>query len=181
MDALRAILTRRSIRKYTDKQVSDETVLMLLKAAMSAPSSKNLQPWYFVVIRNRELLAKVPEFHPYADMLPQAALGILICGDAQKSAQEVWVQDCSAATQNLLLAAHALGLGAVWLGVYPRQERVRGMRQLVNLPQHIHPLALVAIGYPAEQKPPASERFSLDKVFLDRWGVPYQKQKATDK
>jgi len=164
-----SINSRRSIRKYTTQQVTDEQVTELLRAAMSAPSAGNQQPWRFVVIRSRELLEQIPTFHPHASMTPQASLIVAVCGDMTNlRIPERWVQDCSAATENLLLAAHEMGLGAVWLGVYPTEERVEGVRQLVALPDYIMPLSMVAIGYPAEQ-PPAADRFDAGFVHYDHW------------
>jgi nitroreductase len=169
MDAVEAILTRRSIRKYTAEPVSDELAKELLEAAMAAPSAGNQQPWQFVVIRDRQLLSEIPSIHSYSSMVPQAALAILVCGDRQLARMpEYWVQDCSAATQNLLLAVHAKGLGAVWLGVYPREERVAAFRQLLGLPEHVIPMALVAIGHPAEHKP-RGDRYDPARVHADGW------------
>lgn len=169
MDALEAILTRRSIRQFTDQSVSEAVVEDLLRAAMSAPSAGNQQPWQFVVITDREILDTIPSIHPYSAMLRQAPLAILVCGDEQLETHKgYWVQDCSAATQNLLLAAHARGLGAVWLGIYPRMDRVAGLRKLLGLPEHVVPMALVAIGHPAEHLPPA-ERYNAARVHRNRW------------
>jgi nitroreductase len=169
MDAMAMILTRRSIRKYTQDPVTDSLVEELLKAAMSAPSAGNQQPWQFVVIRSRTLLEQIPTIHPYSSMVPDAQLAILVCGDLQAARLSgYWIQDCSAATENLLLAAHAKGLGAVWLGVYPREERVQGLQRLLGLPEHVIPMALIAVGYPAEQKPP-SNRYDAARVHNDGW------------
>jgi len=169
MDAMQAILSRRSIRKYTSQPVSEATVEELLQAAMAAPSAGNQQPWHYVVIRDRQILTQIPRVHPYSSMVPSAQLAILVCGDLQREKHAgYWVQDCSAATQNLLLAAHAKGLGAVWLGVYPREDRVAGLRKMLELPQHAMPLALIAIGYPAEVKAPA-ERYDPSRVHQDGW------------
>ena len=169
MDAMEGILSRRSIRKYTAQPVPDEVVQELLEAAMSAPSAGNEQPWQFVVIRNRQVLDAIPKIHPYAQMVTEAPLAILVCGDLHLETHSgYWVQDCSAATQNLLLAAHAKGLGAVWLGVYPREQPVGDFRKLLALPEHVIPLALVSIGYPAEKKPRA-ERYDPAKVHNDHW------------
>lgn len=169
MDAMEAILSRRSIRKYTSDPVDDETVAKLLEAAMAAPTAANQQSWRFVVIKDRALLEKIPDVHPYSSMTPGAAVVIAVCGETEDTKHPgYWVQDCAAATQNLLLAAHALGLGAVWLGVHPREERSEGIRALLGLPKHVAPLSLVAIGHPAEAKPPAG-RFDPAKVHLERW------------
>ena len=170
MEALEAILSRRSIRRYRSKPVPEKTVSELLRAAMSAPSANNLQPWHFVVVDDRAVLDAIQEFHPYSKMLSEAPLAILVCGDSRaEDKQSYMIQDCSAATQNLLLAAHAKDLGAVWLGIHPRQGRVEGCRKLFDLPDHILPLALIAVGHPAESKPRA-DRFDPSRVRRNRWG-----------
>ena len=169
MDTLTAIHTRRSIRKYTGQGVAEETITILLRAAMAAPSAGNEQPWHFVVITDRTILDAIPGFHPYAAMLKHASVAILVCGHlALEKYQGYWVQDCSAATQNILLAATAKGLGAVWTAVYPLEDRVAGMRKLLNLPDHVIPLSLVPIGFPAEQ-PGRADRFDAERVHKDRW------------
>ena len=169
MDALDAILSRRSIRKYTEQPVSDEVIEELLAAAMAAPSAGNEQPWHFVVIDDRAMLDEIPKFHPYSRMLEDAPMAILVCGDIELQKYEgYWVQDCSAATENLLIAAQAKGLGAVWLGVYPIEERVAGFRKLLGVPDHVIPFALISIGYPGEQKPGA-DRYNSSRVRRNRW------------
>jgi nitroreductase len=169
MEAMEAILSRRSIRRYTAQPIPDEVVTDLLKAAMSAPSAGNQQAWQFVVINERQVLDEIPAIHPYSRMVKQAPLAVLVCGDmALETNKGYWVQDCSAATQNLLLAAHAKGLGAVWLGVYPREERVVAFRRMFGLPEQVIPLALVSVGYPAEQKPSA-DRYNPAKVHYNHW------------
>ncbi len=141
----------------------------LLKAGMAAPSAGNQQPWHFVVIDDRQILDEIPTFHPYSSMLKDAAAAILVCGDkGSEKYPGYWMIDCSAATENILLAAHALGLGAVWLGIYPREDRVSGIRQLIRLPEPVMPLSLIAIGYPAETKPPA-DRYDEKKIHYNRW------------
>jgi nitroreductase len=169
MDAIEAIFTRRSIRKYLDKPVPVELVEKLLAAAMQAPSARNQQPWRFVVIDDRAILDEIPGFMPNAAMIAGAPLGILVCGDlALEKSSGYWVVDCSAAAQNILLAAHALGLGAVWTGVYPREKRMEGLRQLIGLPENVMAHSLVVIGYPAEQVQPA-DRFLPDRIRRNRW------------
>lgn len=167
MEAMEAILSRRSIRKYTDQNISFELVEELLRAAMSAPSANNLQPWHFIIISERQILDRVPEFHPYSSMLCSAPLAIAVCGDSELQ-PAFWVQDCSAASQNILLAAHARGLGAVWLAIYPREQRVQGLRKLLGLPDNIVPLSLISLGYPAVQKPPEN-RYDKVKVHHNHW------------
>ncbi len=117
MEVIEAILTRRSIRKYSREKITDNQIEIILKAAMYAPSAMNQQPWHFIVIDNREKLNRIMEVHPYSNMLKEAGLAILVCGDERlQLSKGYWVVDCGAATQNLLLAAHGIGLGAVWLG-----------------------------------------------------------------
>jgi nitroreductase len=161
------ILQRRSIRKYTSEHVDKAVITALLKATMSAPSASNRTPWHFVVITNRKQLDRLADAHPYGKMLYDAPLCIAVCGDTATS-ELYWIQDCSAATENLLLAAARLNLGAVWLGVYPRQERVTKVKQLLQIPPHIIPLNLIAIGHRAEQKE-ARTQYTEEKVHLEKW------------
>lgn len=169
MDAMEAILTRRSIRRYTAEPVAEDVIKKLLEAAMYAPSAHNQQPWHFVVIQERKILDRIPEFHPYSTMLGSAPLAILICGDSTLfKSPHFWPQDCAAATQNILLAARALGLGAVWMGVYPKDTLVDGLRTLFGMPEQIIPFSLIAIGYPAEERPRAN-RFNERRIHYNRW------------
>ncbi len=150
---IKTMMERRSIRRYSQEPVTDDQIKELLKAAMSAPSAMNQQPWHFTVIRSKETLNAITELHPYSAMLKEASAAIVVSGDHSKEvAEKYWVQDCSAATQNILLAASALGIGAVWLGVYPREERVEAVRKLLNMPKYISPLSIISLGMPAEQK-----------------------------
>ncbi len=169
MDNLQLLRNRRSVRRFTAQPVSPEQLDQLLRAAMSAPSAGNCQPWHFVVIDDRAIFEAIMQVHPYSQMLKEAPLAILVCGDQTLERYPgYWVQDCSAATQNLLLAAHALGLGAVWLGIYPREERVAAIRKLVGLPDNVTPLSLVAVGQPAETPPPV-DRFRPERIHTNRW------------
>jgi nitroreductase len=169
MDALETIRTRRSVRKYQDRPVSEELVRTLLEAAMSAPSARNGRPWQFVVIDDRRMLSEVARINPNAQMAMYAPLAILVCGDLRnETSPGYWVVDCAAATENILLAAHASGLGAVWTGVYPRQDRIDGLRRLVALPNDITPHSLVVLGYPAEQ-PAICDRYQPERVHRNRW------------
>ena len=168
MEALQAILTRRSIRRYTSQPVTDDTVTELLKAAMSAPTVGN-EPWSFVVIRDRATLDAVPTFHPHSQMLKQAQVAIAVCGDPTvETLKGRWLLDCAAATENILIAANARGLGACWVGIYPVEERILGLRDLLGIPGHVIPLCMVSIGYPAEEKGP-SARFRQERVHQGRW------------
>jgi nitroreductase len=169
VDAIKTILSRRSIRAYTDEPVSPEDMHLLLEAAMSAPSASNNRPFHFIAVRNKETLHRVRDFHPYARMLDQAAAAIFICAKpAEGSVPGYFQQDCAAAAQNVLLAAHALGLGAVWLGVYPREERVAGVRTLMNLPDDVIPFCIISIGYPNEEKEEIS-RYEEWRVHEETW------------
>ncbi len=163
------ILTRRSIRKFTDKPVTEEQIESILRAAMASPSGYNLQPWDFIVIKDRKILDKINEIHPYAKMTLESPIAIVVCCDtSEEKRKDFWVQDCSAATQNILLAAHALGLGAVWCGVYPIEKLIKGFKELLKIPSDVYPLNIIPIGYPAEKKEPA-DRYDGEKVHTDYW------------
>jgi nitroreductase len=169
MDTLKAILTRRSVRQFTNQDVSKEDLMDLLRAGMQAPSAGNEKPWHFIVIDDPELLHKIPEFHPYAEMLHQAPLAILVCSDRDlEKHRATWLQDCSAAIENILLTAHAKGLGGVWLGIFPNGDRVAGMQSLLSMPETIRPVGLVAIGHP-EQQPEPQDRFDPTRIHQNKW------------
>lgn len=169
MEFYDVLFGRRSIRKYADRSIPDASLQNILKAAMAAPSAGNQQPWQFIMIRDRAVLDRIPDVHPYASMMTEAQAAVLVCGDLSLEKHEgYWVQDCSAATQNLLLAVQAEGLGGVWLGVYPRRPRMTGLSELVGLPEHVIPFSLISIGYPAEEKGP-SMRFKPERIHTDRW------------
>ncbi len=169
MDTFETILTRRSIRQFTSKTIDEELQKKLLQAAMQAPSARNTQAWQFVVIDDRQILREISNIHPYADMLKQAPLAIAICGDFQlEESVDYLALNCAAATENILLAVHAFGLGAVWLAIHPRKQRIKDLRNLLNLPDDIIPISLVAVGYPKEQKGLAN-RFNPEKVHYNRW------------
>jgi len=169
MDAMEAIFTRRSIRHYTQEQVPDNLLESILRAGMAAPSAKNEQPWQFIVIRERSILDAIPQFHPYAEMLREAGLAVVVCGDLHlETSKGRWSQDCSAAIQNMLLAAHALGLGAVWVALYPDKDREEKIHALLRLPDHVIPLAIIPLGYPAEKKS-RSDRFERSRIHENRW------------
>ena len=168
MEAYEAIMTRRSIRAYTAQPVPNDAIKELLAAAMNAPSASNQQPWQFIVVTERRQLDALTTVLPYGQMLKGAPLAIAICGDMQLQEEEYWIQDCSAATQNLLLAAHAKGLGAVWLGVYPRSERVAGICKVLNLPAYVIPLCIVSVGYPLEPLPQV-RRYNEARIHYNQW------------
>jgi nitroreductase len=163
------VLARRSIRRYTDEDVSEEDVRYLLEAAMAAPSAGNEQPWHFIVIRERAVLDEIARVHPHAKMLAHAPLAFAVLGDPSVEKHEgYWVQDCSAATQNILIAATSRGIGTVWIGVYPREDRIAEMRRWLDVPEGIVPFAFIGVGHPSEEKPP-SERFDEERVHRERW------------
>ncbi|GAA0721288.1 nitroreductase family protein [Clostridium malenominatum] len=166
---MNAIFKRRSIRKYTGEKVSEELLKKLLEAAMAAPSAGNQQVWEFIVVRDRKVLEDITKVHPYAQMLKEAGAAIVVCADiSREKYKNYWVQDCAAATENILIEAEYLGLGAVWLGVHPVEERVRGIKDLFKLPKDVYPLSIISIGHPAEKKEPAN-RFDENKIHYDRW------------
>lgn len=169
MEIFETIQTRRSIRSFLDKPVADELLMQVIGAAMLAPSAGNQQPWHFIVITDREKLDQVVAFHPYSKMITRAPAAILICGEPEgKKWPTFWVQDCSAATQNLLLAARGLGLGTVWAGIYPEEDRIQGARSLFNVPQSVIPFAIVPIGWPdAEFK--EADRFKPERIHRNSW------------
>lgn len=167
---MKEIFERRSIRKYLDKPVEDEDLHKLLRAGMYAPSAGNERPWHFVVIKNKETLEKIPTFHPHTAMLKEAPLAIVVCGDTSNLKYDgaFWVQDISACIQNILIEGQYLGLGTCWCGVYPREELVKEVSDLLDLPDHIKPVAIVAVGHPAEARE-VKERYKEDRVHHERW------------
>ncbi|MFX0167726.1 MAG: nitroreductase family protein [Candidatus Hodarchaeota archaeon] len=164
---IQTILARRSIRQYTDEPVSEDDIMALLQAAMAAPSGSNLKPWHFVTITERTKLNALAEVKTAANMLKKASLCITVCGD-ENASESYWVQDCSAATENILIAASALGLGAVWIGIYPLENRVNPVKEILELPDAIIPLCLIAIGHPAEEKEPRTQ-YDASRVHREQW------------
>lgn len=169
MEVMEAIRGRRSIRKFEDKPVPESMVREMLDAAMMAPSAGNAQPWQFVVVDDRTVLDAMVDLHPYIKMVAQAPLGILVCGDLRlEKYAGYWVQDCAAAMQNMLLAVHAMGLGAVWTGIYPMQDRVERFRTLFNLPEQVVPLGFAPVGWPA-QAPESGSRYREDRIHKNTY------------
>jgi nitroreductase len=166
-ELIETIFARRSIRKYTAEPVREGEVKTMLEAAMAAPSASNRKPWHFIVVTERQILDNLGRAHPYGKMLLKAPLCVAVCGDRTISARH-WVQDCSAAAENILLAAAALGLGAVWLGVHPREERVSAVRKILSIPENIVPLNLISIGHPAEEKEPRTQ-YDEVRVHHEYW------------
>ncbi len=163
------IFARRSIRSFTDQQVSDEQIKTLLEAAMAAPSANNKQPWHFIVVRDQADREALVEAHPYARMSREASAVIIPCGEpALSNNSSYWVQDLAAATENILLAAVGLGLGAVWCGVYSNNERVTAVRKVLSIPEDIMPFCLIPVGYPNEEKE-ARTQYQESRVHLKKW------------
>ncbi|WFD12408.1 nitroreductase family protein [Tepidibacter hydrothermalis] len=166
---MKGIIERRSIRKYTEEKISDEKIKEILKAGMYAPSGGNAQPWDFVVIKDKKLLTEITKVHSYSHSLKEADCGIIVCGNLKKEKfKDLWIQDCSAATQNILLAAHSLGLGSVWLGLYPEMDRVDGVRDIINAPENIIPFSIISLGYPAEKKS-IPDRYDESNIHYEQW------------
>lgn len=169
MDILTAIHTRRSVRAFTPEPVSGGDVRTMLSAAMAAPSAGNSQPWQFVVIDDVSLLEKIPAINPYAGMAKNAPLAILVCGFPEVEKHPgFWPLDCAAATQNMLLAAVGLGLGAVWTGVYPLEDRCASFADLLGLPQGVIPFSLVIAGHPKTAQA-SQDRFDAARVHANTW------------
>lgn len=165
-DALENIFARKSVRKYLAKPVEKEKTDLLLKAGMAAPTGKDTRPWEFVVVTDRAVLDSMAAALPYAKMLKEAPLAIVVCGDTTRSSY--WYLDCSAATENILLAVEALGLGAVWTATYPYEDRMTVVKEQTGLPDHILSLCVIPVGYPAIPHSPKN-KWNESKVHYNRW------------
>lgn len=165
------IMSRASVRQFTDRAIPRDTLETIVKAGMAAPTAMNKQPWEFVVVTDRAVLDSIEAVHPYSN-LKTATAAIIVCGNMEKAiegdGQSYWIQDCSAATENVLLAAHALGLGAVWCGVYPMQERVAPLKEVLGLPSYVIPLNVITMGYPAAAPQP-KDKWNPESVHFDKW------------
>lgn len=172
MDAMECIFSRTSIRSFSDTPVPESELLKLVEAGMAAPSAVNMQPWLFNVVTNRQLLDTLSDKLPYAKMLKSAPAAIVVCGDLRKTLdqreRDYWVEDCSAASQNVLLAAHAIGLGAVWTAVYPVTSRIDSVQHTLNIPDYLIPLNVIPVGYPDETREP-KQKWDAQKTHWNRW------------
>lgn len=169
---IQTIMSRVSVRDFTGEKISDQQIETLLRAAMAAPSAINRQPWAFIVVTDDELIAKLGEALPYSRCANHPACAIIPCGDLSKAIEgemaAFWVNDVSAATENLLLAAHSMGLGAVWTGLHPDMNRANMVRDMLGLPEHIIPLCVVPVGIPAE-KPAVKDKYLPSNIHHNGW------------
>ena len=170
MELYEGLISRRSIRNYTGGQIDEEVIRSIIRAGMYAPSARNRRPWHFVVIDDRSVLKRIMEVHPYSSMLATASHAIVVCGDKElENGPGYYKLDCAAASENILLAAHSKGLGAVWLGVEPREERIKAVSNILGLPAHIVPVSIISIGIPAKGTSSFPERFEENKIRKNKW------------
>lgn len=173
MDAIQNMLARISVRQYSDQEITDDALHTILEAGMSGPSAVNARPWSFIVVRDRDMLNKMADGNGRAaEPLREAQVGILICGDLErafKAAPDYWVVDGSIAAQNMILAANALGIGSVWLGTWPQQNKIDAQKALFNLPEHIVPHSIIAFGYPKEDSRKEKLLYETDRVHFEKW------------
>lgn len=173
MDTIQTIKKRISVRKYTEQRISDADIRTILEAGMSGPTAVNARPWSFIVVRDREMLNRMADTNGRAaEPLRGAAMGVLICGDLERAfprAPEYWVVDCSIAAQNMILAAEELGIGSVWLGTWPQEEKIKGQAALFGLPETQIPHSIIAFGYPSEPSDKVKQLYEEDRVHFEKW------------
>ncbi len=171
-DTLKTILARKSVRSYRSEPVPEEKIQMLVRAGMAAPTAVDKRPWEFVVVTDRAVLKQLADALPYAKMADRAAAAIVVGGDVRKQwggmESDYWIMDCSAATQNILLAAESMGLGAVWTAVYPEDSRVRAVRQILGIPPHVVPLNVIPVGVPAGREK-AKDKYDPKQIHWNKW------------
>jgi len=181
LDIIETIYKRRSIRNYLDKEVEKEKIITLLKAAAAAPTAANCQPWEFIVIDDGEKLSELKDKLVFARY--NAPVAIVVCGNMKLAfkgpGKEMWVQDCSAAIENILIAATGIGLGSVWIGIYPVESNIKPLKKILNMPEYVTPLGIVYVGYTAEEKDPRT-RFDEKRVYWQEY-EPSRKHRAKDK
>lgn len=169
---IKSIMSRTSVRSYTDQTIQKKDLETIVKTGMSAPTAVNKQPWAFVVIDNKEMMNKLAEQLKNASMLKNAAAAIVVCGDLSLAltgeGQEYWIQDCSAATENILLAAHSMGFGAVWCGIYPNKERMKVLYSELSLPENVIPLNIIPIGVPDKKNEP-KDKWKPERLHWNKW------------
>lgn len=171
-DTLKTIFNRKSVRVYAPGTVSEEQLMTLIKAGMAAPSAVDKRPWEFILVTDRAVLKKMADAMPYAKMAAQAPAAIVVCGDTDKQyggrSASYWQMDCSAATENLLLAAESMGLGAVWTSVYPEEDRMVAMRAILGIPAHVIPLNLIPVGIPTGREKP-KDKYDPQQIHRNAW------------
>lgn len=169
---IECIMTRTSVRSYTDRQVDDSTINKILRAGMAAPTAANQQPWYFVVVTEQNLKDSITSTFEFTKMVSGCSFAVVVCGDMDNLFKGdipdggFWVEDCSAASENMLLAAHALGVGGVWCGIYPLKDREAELRQILKLPSNLTPLNVMAFGYPSQPVPP-KDKWTPSKIHYN--------------
>jgi nitroreductase len=169
MELYEGLITRRSIRAFKPDDIPYKEIEEIIRAGMYAPSAVNCQPWHFMVVDDSEIFRKIMDIHPYSKMLADAQYAVMVLGDENlQHGPGYWAVDCAAATQNILLAAHSRGIGSVWLGLHPREQRKEGIKKLFNLPEHIQPFSLIALGYP-DEKPETPQRFKKNRIHYNQW------------
>lgn len=171
MNLEEGLLTRRSVRRYVkDKKVNAQDLTEVLQAAMYAPSAMNRQPWEFVIVDDEEKINSLMQIHSYCSFLKDAGTAIIVCGNLnEQMADNYWMGDCAAATENILLAAHAKGLGTCWCGIYPTEQRMKEIAALLKLPPFVRPFSLVVIGYPETEAKQPQDRFKPAKIHHNQW------------
>ena len=171
-EAYRNIVTRTSVRRFTDQKIDENIKVALLRAGMSAPSGVNRQPWEFIVVDDPEILGQLAESLPYAKMAAHAPLAIVVCGNSDRFLSDedstLWIQALSAASETILLAAHALGLGGVWTCLYPHADRIEAASRILRIPQGIIPFNLIPVGYPEKDHAPM-DKWHPDRVHSNRF------------
>ncbi len=170
--AVECIMTRASVRHYTGGIVSRDDLLTMLKAGMAAPSAVNVQPWSFIVVTERATLDKLSAALPYAQMLDKAGAAIIVCGLPTKDAEvapRFWLIDCAAASENILLAAHALGYGALWTAVYPDEVKIGAVRSILHIPTEVIPVNVIPVGVPVPGADPVKDKFDTGNIHHERW------------
>lgn len=169
MEVLEAIFTRRSIRKFTGEPITDQDLETVLRAGFQAPSAHNSQPWEFIIMKDKSNMERIAKVHTYAKMLPNAEACIIVCGDKNKQTMTGFlIEDCSAAIQNILLAAHGIGLGAVWCGLYPVTHLTKEVKRVCSLPNHIVPVGMVVLGHKGEERT-QEDRYDIAKLHYEVW------------
>lgn len=171
-ETLKTIHSRKSVRHYVEKKVTKDQLMTVVKAGMAAPTAGNKQPWSFVIIDDRTMLDTLAGLMQFGKMLKQASAAVVVCGNPERSfpgeMSAFWVQDCSAATENILLAVESMGLGAVWLGVYPGEARIKQVQQILGIPEKEIPLNIISIGYPKGDEKP-KDKFNEKQIHWNKW------------